>query len=146
MLVEVITKALLAAVFLGATCGILMHSKRRLIHIGCSLLCLSAAVLCLSVNTDLSDVVTDTKSRIGVVTDSGTYRGKYYAEVEDYSFITDNIIKSGSEVVLDVDYIFDTVYDVKLDGKSTISEIPLRDCNGITQSRMLRQLLLKEGV
>lgn len=51
MLVEVITKALLAAALLGATCGILMYSKRRLTHIGCSLLCLSA-------NTNLSDVIT----------------------------------------------------------------------------------------
>lgn len=146
MLVEVITRALLAAALLGATCSILMYSKRRLIHIGCSLFCLLAAVLCLSANTNLSDAITDTKSRIGVVTNSGTYRGKHYVEVEDYSFITDSIIESGSEVVLTVDYIFDTVYDVKLDGKSTFSEIPLRDCNGITQSRMLRQLLLKEGV
>lgn len=146
MLVEVITKALLAAALLGATCGILMYSKRRLIHIGCSLFCLLTAVLCLSANTDLSDVCTDTKSRIGVVTNSGTYRGKHYAEVDNCIFITDSIIENGSEVVLGVDYIFDAVYDVKLDGKSTISEIPLRDCNGITQSRMLRQLLLREGV
>lgn len=141
MLVEVITRALLAAALLGATCGILMYSKRRLIHIGCSLFCLLAAVLCLSANTNLSDVVTDTKSRIEVVTNSGTYRGKHYVEAGGYSFITDSIIESGSEVVLTVDYIFDTVYDVKLDGKSTFSEIPLRDSNGITQSRMLRRVL-----
>lgn len=102
--------------------------------------------MCLSANTNLSDAITDTKSRIGVVTNSGTYRGKHYAEVDNYIFITDSIIESGSEVVLDVDYIFNTVYDVKLDGRSTISEIPLRDSNGITQSRMLRQLLLKEDV
>lgn len=146
MLVEVITKALLAAALLGATCGILMYSKRRLIHIGCSLFCLYAAVLCLSDNIDLSDAVTNTKSRIGVVTNGGTCRGKHFAEVDNYIFITDRIVESGSEVVLDVDYIFNTVYDVKLDGRSTVSEIPLRDCNGITQSRMLSKLLLKEDV
>lgn len=131
----ILLRALLAAAFYGAGYGILRYHKKMLISIGCFMV----ATLCLAYPIDLSGMVTSTDSKVLTVSDSWEYRDKNYVEAGGYMFVTDGVVDVGSKVTVDVDYVLNAVYNVKLAGASTVSEIPLRNSNGIKQSILLRK-------